>query len=198
MGIARSRMKKVAPVSVTEETVCSGGSDIDGHLLGPSNTSLVRIVSIRERDRTDCNSEGQESEVSAEDDTLAEVDRILAECENIDNSRTSHKMPTLGSKSSGICYAKRHDASNDIYRDSKHELQHGTCVKNDEVNTINKPTSNIQEQISPSKDLLCSTNTESTATALCHGTGGISSLSLPITYDPSEEDLMDTIEREFG
>lgn len=144
MGIARSRMKKVAPVSVTEE-VCSGGSDIDGHLLVSSNTSLVRIGSIRKRHRTDCDSEGQESEVSAEDDTLAEVDRIIAES---DNSRTSHKMPTLGSKSSGLCNAKRHDASNDIYRDSKHDLQQGACVKNDEVNTINKPISNIQEQVS--------------------------------------------------
>lgn len=189
-------MKKVAPVPVTEETVCSGDRDMDERLLGPSNTNLIRIVSIRKRDVTDCNSEGQESE--AEDDTLAEVDRILAECENIDkrlNSRTSQKMPTLGSKSSGLCYAKRH-ASNDIYRGSKHdELQHGVCENNDEVNTMNIPTSNTQEQISPPKHLLCSTNTESTATVLCHGTGGISTL---VTYDASEEDLMDTIEREFG
>lgn len=145
--MARSRMKKVAPVSVTQETGCSDESDRDGH-LSSSDTSVVRIVSIRKRDRTDCNSEGQESEVSAEDDTLAEVDRILAECEHIDNNVTSHKMPTLGSKSPELFYAKRH-ASNDLYRDSKHdELQHAVCVKNDDVNnTMNKLTSNIQEQV---------------------------------------------------
>lgn len=136
MGLARSKMKKVAPVSVTEEPVCSGGTDRDEH-LSTSNTSLIR-------NRTDCNSEGQESEVSAEDDTLAEVERILAEGENIEERPNIQKMPTLVSKSSGLCYAKHASL---IYRGSKHdEVQHGVCEKN-ELNTTNMPTSNTQEQV---------------------------------------------------
>ncbi|ROL51880.1 hypothetical protein DPX16_19399 [Anabarilius grahami] len=187
MGTAKSRMKKVAPVSVTEENVCSSGGRRDGsQLFGPSNTQTPdRRVSVRRRAQGDCNSDGQDSELSA-DDLAVEVDRILAECDNNDITlnRTSYMMPIFGAKSSGLYYAKD---SNNVYSGNKHGY----------VTRGHKPTSNIHEKVRPLEDRLSCANIESTATASGYGIVGGSSLALPIMYDASEEDLMNTIEREF-
>lgn len=183
MGISKSRMKKVTPMSVTEETVCSSGIHRDeSPLFGPSNTKASYLrVSIRRRAQADC--EGQDSEFLAE-----EVDRILAQCDNTDTSlnRTSYKMSMFGSKSLGLYYyAKGQDCSN---------AYSGSTRDKNEVNTVNTPTS-IHEKARPPQDLL---NIESTATASGSGIGSGSSVALPIVYDASEEDLMNTIEKEFG
>ncbi|KAL1258298.1 hypothetical protein QQF64_011542 [Cirrhinus molitorella] len=171
-------MKKVAPVSVTGENVCSSGIHRDeSQLFDPSNTKTSdRHVSIRKA-QADCNSEGRDSEFSA-DDLAVEVDRILAD---ISLNRTSYKMPMFGAKSLGLYYAKGQDSNG------------GTRDKN-EINTVNKPTS-IHEKVRPSQDLLSCANKETTATT---SIGGGSSVAFPIMYDASEEDLMNTIEREFG
>ncbi|XP_073682577.1 uncharacterized protein [Garra rufa] len=177
MGAAKSRMKKVAPVSVTEENVCSRGIHRDeSRLFGPSNSKTsARRVSIM-RAQANCNSEGKDSEFSA-DDPAMEVDRILAD---ISLNRTSYKMPMFGDKSLGLYYAKGQDSN-------------GATSDKNEINTVNKPTS-IQEKVRP-QDLLICANKETTATT---SIGGGSSMALPIMYDASEEDLMNTIEREFG
>ncbi len=135
MGISKSRMKKVTPMSVTEETVCSSGIHRDeSPLFGPSNTKASYLrVSIRRRAQADC--EGQDSEFLAE-----EVDRILAQCDNTDTSlnRTSYKMSMFGSKSLGLyCYAKGQDCSN---------AYSGSTSDKNEVNTVNTPTS-IHEKV---------------------------------------------------
>lgn len=140
-------MKKVAPVSVTEENVCSSGSHRDGsQLFGPSNTQTSdRRVSIRRRAQGDCNSDGQDSEFSA-DDPAVEVDRILAECVNNDITlnKTSYMMPIFGAKSSGLYYSKIQD-SNNVYSGNKH----GYVTKGEfkDKNKVNKPTSNIHEKV---------------------------------------------------
>ncbi|XP_073668557.1 uncharacterized protein [Paramisgurnus dabryanus] len=93
-------------------------------------------------------------------------------------------MPTIGSsKSPVLCNAKGH-AINKMYSASKPLF---------EVNT-NNPTSNIQEKTIPLKNMMCSTNSERTASCF---EIGVSSLGQAITYDASEEDLMNAIEREF-
>ncbi|KTG35156.1 hypothetical protein cypCar_00006675 [Cyprinus carpio] len=189
MGTAKSRMKKVAPV--TEENVCSGGIHRDeSQLFGPSETKPAdRRLTIRRRAQPDCNSEGQDSEFSA-DDLAVEVDRILAECVSTDISlnRTSYKMPMFGSNSLGLYYAKAQDS---------YSFYSGSTRDKNEINTVNKPIS-IHKKVRPSQDLLNCANIENTATASGSGIGGGSSVALPITYDASEEDLMNTIEREFG
>lgn len=129
-------MKKVAPASVTEETVCS--SDIhrdESQLFGPSNTKASYLrVSIR-RAQADCDSEGQDSEVLAE-----EVDRILAECDNTDISlnRTSYKMSMFGSKSLGLYYYAKGQDCNSAYS--------GSTRDKNEINTVNILTS-IHEKV---------------------------------------------------
>lgn len=142
MGTAKSRMKKVAPVSVTEENVCSSGSRRDGsRLFGPSNTQTSdRRVSIRRRAQRDCNSDGQDSEFSA-DDLALEVDRILAECDNNDITlnRTSYMVPIFGAKSSGLYYSRDR---NSVYSGNKHGY-----VKRGEFKDKNKATSNIHEKV---------------------------------------------------
>ncbi|KAF4102353.1 hypothetical protein G5714_017153 [Onychostoma macrolepis] len=187
MGISKSRMKKVAPV--TEETVCSSGIHRDeSHLFGPSNTKASYLrVSISRRAQADCNSEGQDSEFSVAE----EVDRILAECDNTDISlnRASYKMPMFGSKSLGLYYYAKGQDCNNVYS--------GSTRDKNEINTANIPTS-IHEKVRPPQDLLNCANIESTATASGSGIGSGSSVALPIMYDASEEDLMNTIEREFG
>ncbi|KAK7142153.1 hypothetical protein R3I94_011750 [Phoxinus phoxinus] len=194
-------MKKVAPMSVTEESVCSSGRHRNAsQLFGPSNNKTSdRRLSVRRRAQGDCNSDGQDSEFSAED-LAVEVDRILDECDTTDITiRTSDNMPIFGSKSSGLHYAKRQD-SNNVYSGNAHDESQFVYVTSGEfndknkVNSVNKPTSNIHEKIMPLKDLLSCTKIESTATASSYG----SSLALPIMYDASEEDLMNTIENEFS
>lgn len=137
MGVSKSRMKKVAPVSVTEETVCSSGIHRDeSQLFGPSNTKASYLrVSIRRRAQADCNSEGQDSEFLAE-----EVDRILAECDNTDISlnKTSYKMPMFGSKSLGLYYYAKGQDCNSVYS--------GSTRDKNEINTVNIPTS-IHEKV---------------------------------------------------
>uniref|UniRef100_A0A9J7YUT2 Si:ch211-139d20.3 n=1 Tax=Cyprinus carpio carpio TaxID=630221 RepID=A0A9J7YUT2_CYPCA len=189
MGISKSRMKKVAPVSVTEETVCSSGVHRDeSQLFGPSNTRASDLrVSFRRRAQADCNSEGQDSEFSA-DDLAEKVDRILAECD-LTLSRTSYKMPMFGSKSLGLYYYAKGQDCNSVYSSSTRD--------NNEMNTVNISTS-IHEKVRPPQDLLNCASIESTATASVSGIGSGSSVALPIMYDASEEDLMNTIEREFG
>ncbi|KAK2878413.1 hypothetical protein Q8A67_019204 [Cirrhinus molitorella] len=126
-----------------------------------------------------CQSEKPRQTVTVRGGTLAvEVDRILAD---ISLNRTSYKMPMFGAKSLGLYYAKGQDSNG------------GTRDKN-EINTVNKPTS-IHEKVRPSQDLLSCANKETTATT---SIGGGSSVAFPIMYDASEEDLMNTIEREFG
>ncbi|XP_067310660.1 uncharacterized protein [Pseudorasbora parva] len=201
MGTAKSRMKKVAPVSVTAENSPRSASQ----LFGPSNTRTSDPrVSIKRRAQGYCNSDGQESEFSAEG-LAVEVDRILDECDNADiTRRTSYRMPIFASKSSGLYYSKKQDSSN-VYSGNKHgESQYGVYVTGDEfidknkVNSVNKPTLNIHEKVRPPEEHLSCANIESTATASGYRIGGGSSLAFPIVYDASEEDLMKTIESEFS
>lgn len=123
-------MKKVAPVSVSEETVCSSGIHRDeSRLFGPSNTKASHLrVSIR-RAQADC--EGQDSE---------EVDRILAQCDNTDTSlnRTSYKMSMFGSKSLGLYYYAKGQDCNNAYS--------GSTRDKNEINTVNTPNS-IHEKV---------------------------------------------------
>lgn len=155
MGTTKSRMKKVAPMSVTEENVCCSGSQWDAsQLFGPSdNKTSDRRLSVRRRAQGDCNSDGQDSEFSAED-LAVEVDRILDECDTTDITlRTSYNMPIFGSKSSGLYSDKRQD-SNNVYSGNTHdESQFGVYVTigefkdKNKVNSVNKPTSNIHEKV---------------------------------------------------
>lgn len=186
MGAAKSRMKKVAPA--TEENVCSSGIHRDERqLCGPSETkSSARRLTVRRRAQADWSSEGQDSELSA-DGLAEEVDRILAECVSTDIislNRTSYEIPLFGSNSLGLYYAKGQYSDN-VYS--------GSARDKNVIKTVNKPIS-IDEKVRPPQS--CA-NTENTATASGSGIGG-SPVTLPIMYDVSEEDLMNTIEREFG
>lgn len=184
MGTVKSRMKKVAPVTDKErENASISDSQRDGsRLFGPSNSQTSeRLLSVRRKVQPDCNSEGQDSEFSAED-LGDEMDRILAECD-LTLNRTSHKMP----KTPGLYSAKRQ------VDDQVHRRTH----EKNEVNLVNKPTSNVHEKVRPPKEMSCA-NPESIATAQGYGMGGGSFLSFPIIYDASEEDLMNTIERDFS
>lgn len=154
MGTTKSKMKKVAPMSVTEENVCSSsGSQRDAsQLFGPSNNKTSdRRLSVRRRAMGDCNSDGQDSEFSAED-LLVEADRILDECDTTDITlRTSYNMPIFGSKSSGLYSDKRQD-SNNVYS-LNGESKFGVYVTigefkdKNKVTSVNKPTSNIHEKV---------------------------------------------------
>lgn len=186
MGTVKSRMKKVAPVTDKErEDPSISESQWDGsRLFGPSNRQTSeRRFSVRRRVQSDCNSEGQDSEFSAED-LGDEMDRILAECD-LTLNRTSHKMP----KTTGLYNAK-------IQVDDQVYSGRRTHEKN-KVNPVNKPTSNVHEKVRPPKEMSCA-NPESPATAQGYGIDGGSFLSFPIIYDASEEDLMNTIERDFS
>ncbi|XP_077096067.1 uncharacterized protein LOC143747281 [Siphateles boraxobius] len=132
-------------MSVTEENVCSSGSHRNAsQLFGPSNN---KRLSVRRRAQGDSNSDGQDSEFSAEDHAV-ELDKILDECDTPDiTRRTSYKMLIFGSELSGLYSAKRQD-SNNVFKDKN------------KVNSVNKPTSNIHEKIMPPKDLLSCTNIE--------------------------------------
>ncbi|KAJ8288745.1 hypothetical protein COCON_G00014040 [Conger conger] len=226
MGSGGSRGKKVAPASVTEVNVYEtekDGDQKDGGLFKPFKIQkLADFNRSWSGARPDCHSEGNDSEFSADDDDIeVELDRVMAEYETrrFNSKKGSLKKSFERSETYGFCNTSRACGgdltSTHRFHSSEppgrthHSSNTGSVRASDkELTTITQPWKNTQYdpkshsrtfqdppalRKSEDQDLA-----EETALVpgCCDAPDG---LTLPvILYNGSEEDLMETIEREFS
>ncbi|XP_029973294.1 uncharacterized protein LOC115407075 isoform X2 [Salarias fasciatus] len=215
MGTGTSRGKKVAPACASEASVAKTGSGVaspkrDTTLFKPLKIHAI-LRSARNRAQPDCHSEGQESDLSAEDEDVdGELDTVLEDYgergERVSVKKTPTKKSFMRSRTYGLCHfgggGGGGGGGGEEERAAEPRVQHSGTAG---VNKKNKTHS--EEHTSPCpKQRSSSSQDFLTRGALfgavptpekqsCHS----SSLAMPvILYDGSEEELMDTIEREFS
>ncbi|KAF4083915.1 hypothetical protein AMELA_G00122800 [Ameiurus melas] len=185
MGISGSRGKKVTPASVREGD--------------PSSSVSVSWKSIQ-KDRL---SNRQVTQFSTDGRNLAEeVDRILKECEGTkDTKRGFPKSPLYMCEHSTFCCNQRdqHDTDiesthtadiilpTDLFKPGRFEDKKDIYTF-DKLNVPQKQTAVTALRVDPVY----------TQTTHVPGVCDDISLTLPVSYDASEEDLMSAIESEFG
>ncbi|XP_036398630.1 uncharacterized protein LOC118787245 [Megalops cyprinoides] len=228
MGSGSSRGKKVAPASVTEVNVYRTEKDSpecnqkenDRLFKSFKIQKLTDLSRSWGRTRPDCHSEGHDSEFSADDDEdiEAELDRVMAEYESrrYRSSKGSQKNSFTRCKTSGFFNSRRVYSGGDFKStpqfsnsEQPERTHHPAKVgpgSDKEDTSLNQPWKNIHylpdtrgngfqnKDPLPLQDLARTEETD-----LVPGSCNEPSLTLPvILYNGSEEDLMDTIEREFS
>ncbi|KAM3595136.1 uncharacterized protein V6R79_018753 [Siganus canaliculatus] len=209
MGSGTSRGKKVAPacvseVNVTKKAVGKSSSKQNHHPFRPLKIHAV-LRNARHRAQPGCHSEGQDSDLSREDDDIdTELDTVVADYnDRVSAKKTVPKKTVIRSKTYGLCHGGQEDEE-----DFSSEEPRGGGVVNKRSNDAfihvqkQKPASNVQGNLSSQGFVTRGTLLEAVPTPekqsklhSCHN----SSLAMPvILYDGSEEELMDTIEREFS
>lgn len=222
MGSGTSRGKKVAPACVTEITV-SNRDENKIHSLTEDQRSFQpvkipkfsNISQSQNRAQHDCHSEGHDSEFSADEDDLdEELDRVLAEYESpkgiFSKGKVSPKKSFIRSKTYGFCNFTRVHNERD-FNSSPHLPRPAHCEKTrlqlnrpEEVNKKNNGP-NFLHQTAHCPDyalhnglltnVVCVESDPRGDTA----SPGSPSVEMPvIQYDGSEEELMNTIEKEFS
>ncbi|XP_039898376.1 uncharacterized protein LOC120740236 isoform X2 [Simochromis diagramma] len=222
MGSGTSRGKRVAPACVSEVNVTKTGTDVaspqkDSRLFKPLKIHSV-LRNVRNRAQPDCHSEGQDSDFSGnEEDIDGELDTVMAdytERESASVKKTPPKKTFIRSKTYGLCHFSQEDAEDDFSsaprlrasgRDQEPRVAHS--VSRDVNKKGNSAFAHVKKHTSGcttehngclttealSEDV--PTSEQQPTFDSCHG----SSLTTPvILYDGSEEELMDTIEREFS
>ncbi|KAF3701090.1 hypothetical protein EXN66_Car016778 [Channa argus] len=220
MGSGTSRGKKVAPACLSEVKVSHTAASVtspeqDNRPLKPLKiNALLRDTRNRARP-PDCHSGGHDSDFSGEDDD-GEQDRAVADYEERErDSGKTHtpKKTSLKSKTYGLCHFSRDDAEDDfgsprLRATGKAEEPRGSCCGSGDVNKrssdvfthFKKHASDFPAQQNSSAQgfLTSEASQEAVPTSETH-TFLSSSLTTPvILYDGSDEELMDTIEREFS
>ncbi|XP_030247997.1 uncharacterized protein LOC115566314 [Sparus aurata] len=216
MGSGTSRGKKVAPACVSEvnatKTAAAGTSAKQD---GSSPFKPIKIHAIlrnaRNRAQPDCHSEGHDSDFSREDDDIdGELDTVLADEEERGGAEVKKSPPkktVVRSKTYGLCHFRQEDEE-DLSSEEPRGSHGGDRVVNKRSNDAfthfkkHTPASPSQHSSSSRGFLTRGALLEAVPTpekqstfGSCHG----SSLTMPvILYDGSEEELMDTIEREFS
>ncbi|XP_023133159.1 uncharacterized protein LOC111573296 [Amphiprion ocellaris] len=218
MGTGTSRGKRVAPACVSEVNVTKTGSGVtsskqDSHPFKPLKIHTI-LRSARNRAQPDCHSAGHDSNFSGEEDDIdGELDTVLADYEERQRDsgkKTPAKKTFIRSKTYGLCHFSQEDAEEELSgRVEEPRVSHGASRdvnkrSNSAFTHVKKHTSGCPTQHSSSSQgfltrgpLLeaVSTSEKQSTFGSCHS----SSLTMPvILYDGSEEELMDTIEREFS
>lgn len=210
MGSGTSRGKKVAPACVSEVTVTktptSTSPKQNNRPFKPLKIHAI-LRNARNRAQPDSHSEGHDSDFSREDDDIdGELDTVLADDEEREEAgvrKNSPKKTVIRSKTYGLCHLCQ-DFSSEEPRGSNGGSRVVNKRSNDAFTHIKKhtPASPIQHNPSSQGFLTRRTLLEDVPTTVKQSTFGSnhsSSLTMPvILYDGSEEELMDTIEREFS
>ncbi|XP_022054674.1 uncharacterized protein LOC110954446 isoform X2 [Acanthochromis polyacanthus] len=214
MGTGTSRGKRVAPACVSEVKVTKTGSGVtsskqDSHPFKPLKIHTI-LRSARNRAQPDCHSEGHDSNFSGEEDDIdGELDTVLADYEERERDsgkKTPAKKTFIRSKTYGLCHFSREDAEEELSgRAEEPRVSH--CASRDVNKRSNSAFTHVKKHTSgcptQQKGFLTrgplleavSTSEKQLTFGSCHS----SSLTMPvILYDGSEEELMDTIEREFS
>ncbi|XP_029114095.1 uncharacterized protein LOC108921662 [Scleropages formosus] len=219
MGSVSSRWKRVAPASPAQDPPALCGSfgvqSVSGHSRSRSAGGLDR------------HSEGLDSQSSAdgEEDLSAELDRILAEYQVLESSDSAQRRAALprdgfgsssgrddgrdlkwtplsqrsevtqkpassGDSESGRVREEEDDEGEED--DEEEDCSSGTRrLSKRAPHRVPEPCANDMKGL---QDLACTRKTDSVP-----GSCGDSLVTMPvIQYDKSEEDLMETIEREFS
>ncbi|XP_035530144.1 uncharacterized protein LOC118337299 [Morone saxatilis] len=215
MGSGTSRGKKVAPACVSEVNVAktaAGGTSPkqDNSSFKPLKIHTV-LRNARNRAQPDCHSEGHDSDFSREDDDIdGELDTVLADYEErgrVSEKKNPPKKTVIRSKTYGLCHFSQEDAE-DVTPEEPRGSHGGSGLvnkrSNDAFTHFKKHTPACPSQHSSSSQGFLTrgalleavpTSEKQSTFGSCHS----SSLTMPvILYDGSEEELMDTIEREFS
>ncbi|XP_078133918.1 uncharacterized protein LOC144535364 [Sander vitreus] len=221
MGSGTSRGKKVAPacgseVNVTKTTGGVTSPKQDSRPFKPLKIHAI-LGNARNRAQPDCHSEGHDSDFSREDDDIdGEMDTVLADYEERGRASVKTNPPKktiVRSKTYGLCHFGREDdedfSSAPRSRAEEPRGSHGGSrdvnkMSNDAFTRSKKHTPACPSQHSSSSQGFLTrgalleavpTSEKQSTFGSCHS----SSLTMPITmYDGSEEELMDTIEKEFS
>ncbi|XP_068573938.1 uncharacterized protein [Cebidichthys violaceus] len=208
MGSGTSRGKKVAPACVSEVNVTQTTAGVAYPKQDSRPFKPLKIHAIlRNRAQPDCHSEGHDSDFSREDDDIdEEMDTFLTDCKvrGRATAKTNHpKKTVIRSKTYGLCHFSQEDdedlSSAPRSRAEEPRGSHGGS------RDVNKRSG---DAFTPACHSQCSgfltrgalleavpTSKKQLTFGSCHS----SSLTMPvIQYDGSEEELMDTIEKEFS
>ncbi|XP_042357453.1 uncharacterized protein LOC121954167 [Plectropomus leopardus] len=215
MGSGTSRGKRVAPACVSEVNVTKTPPDgvtspkQDSRPFKPLKIHAI-LRNARNRAQPDCHSEGHDSDFSREDDDIdGELDTVLADYEERGRASVKKSPPkktVIRSRTYGLCHFS-HEEDEDFSEEPRGS--HGgprdvNKRSNDAFTHSKKPPPACPSQLNPSSQGFLArgtlleavpTSEKQSTFSSCHS----SSLTMPvILYDGSEEELMDTIEREFG
>ncbi|KAM4625858.1 uncharacterized protein ACJ7VT_004155 [Polymixia lowei] len=222
MGSGTSKGIKVAPACVGEINASKRDADVGTpkQERRPLKTpKFTNATDSRNPARPDRHSEGRDSDVSAEDDDVdAELDRVLADYkdrEKVSKVTNSAKKSFIRSKTYGLCNFRRVHADDDFNSTPQlptspiGEEPRGPDSDSVDVNKkINGVFSHFRKYTPPCPNSQLSGlltrghcmepvpgSEKESSFGNCHSP----SLAMPaIQYDGSEEELMDTIEREFS
>ncbi|XP_034714604.1 uncharacterized protein LOC117936010 [Etheostoma cragini] len=215
MGSGTSRGKKVAPACVSEVNVTktTGGvtsPEQDSRPLKPLKIHAI-LRNTRNRAQLDCHSEGHDSDFSRDDDDIdGEMDTVLSDYEErgrVSLKTNPPKKTIVRSKTYGLCYFSQEDEDFSSAPLSRGEEPRGSHGGSRDVNKMSSDAfthNKKQSQHSSSSQgfLTRGALLEAAPTSEKQSTFGScqsSSLTMPVTmYDGSEEELMDTIEKEFS
>ncbi|XP_018519243.1 uncharacterized protein LOC108875068 [Lates calcarifer] len=222
MGSGPSRGKKVAPACVSEVNVTKPAAGVTSPKQDSRPFKPLKIHAIlrnaRNRAQPDCHSEGHDSDFSGEDDDIdGELDTVLAdyeERERVSVKKTPPKRTFMKSKTYGLCHFSREDTEDEfssaprLRASGRAEEPRGSHGGSRGVNkTSNDAFTHFKNHTTPCPSQHNGVSTrgalqEAVPTSEKQSTFGSchsSSLTMPvILYDGSEEELMDTIEREFS
>ncbi|KAM9341561.1 uncharacterized protein ABDE67_015219 [Symphorus nematophorus] len=213
MGSGTSRGKKVAPACVSEVSVAKTAASPKQDNNRPFKPLKIHTIlrNARNRAHPDCHSEGHDSDFSREDDDIdAELDTVLADYEEREGAAVKKNPPkkaVIRSKTYGLCHFSQDD-EDDFSSEEPRGSNGGSGVVNKRSNDAfthlkkHPPVSPSQNSSSSQGFLtrralleVVPTSEKQSTFGSCHS----SSLTMPvILYDGSEEELMDTIEREFS
>ncbi|XP_068608421.1 uncharacterized protein [Brachionichthys hirsutus] len=204
MGSGPSRGKRVAPACVGEVSVTKTAAPKEDNSRPFKPLKIHAILrSARNRAQPDCHSEGHDSDFSREDDDVdGELDAVLGDYGER-GRKNRPKTPVARSKTYGLC----HFSQEDDEEPSPEETRVSNCGSRD----VNKSSDGAFKHTAASPRqpgvpssfqgfqtrgalLEAGPTTEKQQTF-----GKSSSVAAPvILYDGPEEELMDTIEREFS
>ncbi|XP_068436965.1 uncharacterized protein [Clinocottus analis] len=211
MGSGTSRGKKVAPACVSELNVTKTTAGVtspkqDSRPFKPLQIHTV-LRNTRNRAPPDCHSEGHDSDFSREDDDIeGEMDTFQTDCKQRGGAPGKTHRPkktVIRSKTYGLCHFTQEEDDDLSSATEEPRGSHGgprdVNKKSGDALTPACPsqrTSSSQGFLTRGAFLEAVPTSEKQST---FGSGHSSSLTTPvILYDGSEEELMDTIEKEFS
>ncbi|KAA8582078.1 uncharacterized protein LOC116670446 [Etheostoma spectabile] len=220
MGSGTSRGKKVAPACVSEVNVTktTGGVTSPKQDSRPFKPLKIHAIlrNTRNRAQPDCHSEGHDSDFSREDDDIdGEMDTVLSDYEErrrVSVKTNPPKKTIVRSKTYGLCYFSQEDEDFSSAPRSRGEEPRGSHGGSRDVNKMSNDAFTHNKKHTPACPSQHSSSSQGVLTrgalleaaptsekqstfGSCHS----SSLTMPVTmYDGSEEELMDTIEKEFS
>ncbi|XP_037603100.1 uncharacterized protein LOC119474870 [Sebastes umbrosus] len=207
MGSGTSRGKRVAPACVSEVNVTktTASPKQDSRPFKPLKIHAAILRNARNRAQpADCHSEGHDSDFSREDDDIiidGDMDTVLQEYEERGRASVKKDPPkktVIRSKTYGLCHFSQEDdedCSSEEPRGS-HGGSRDVNKRSNDAFTKHTPDSQHSGFLTGGALLEADPTSEKQSTfGSCHS----SSLTMPvILYDGSEEELMDTIEKEFS